>query len=298
MIKALGYLGVSSPRYEDWRTFGTDFLGAQLAEDGPDGAVRLRIDDADWRIQIHPGAADKTEYYGWLVDYEEDLPVVVDRLALAGVTAEWGSPELAASRSVNRLVVFTDPWGFRHEVAWGQNAHPSSFRPGRAISGFVTGQQGLGHVVLMLPDIDKGHEFFSGVLGFQLSDKIISPSGLNARFYHVNARHHTLAIAQCPPGVAGFNHLMLQLKSIDDVGWAHDRCDEFGVPVTMTLGRHTNDQMISFYCTTPSGFHIEYGFDGLEITPEWVPRVYTRPSIWGHKRAGSGGPGIMHPLGD
>jgi extradiol dioxygenase len=298
MIKALGYLGVSSPRSDDWRVFGTEFLGGELAEDGPDGAVRLRVDDATWRIQIHPGEADKTEYFGWLVDYEEDLPRVVARLAEAGVTAEQGSPELAASRNVNQLVVFTDPWGFRHEVAWGQEAHPSSFRPGRAISGFVTGQQGLGHVVLMIPDVDKGHEFFSGVLGFELSDKIIVPGALNARFYHVNARHHTLAIAQSPPGVAIFNHLMLQVRSIDDVGWAHDNLERFEVPPVMSLGRHTNDKMISFYCTTPSGFNIEYGYDGLEITDDWVPRVYTRSSIWGHKFAPGAGPGIVHPLAD
>lgn len=40
--------------------------------------------------------------------------------------------------------------------------------------------------------------------------------------------------------------------------------------------------MMSFYCTTPSTFHLEYGYDGLEITPDWVPRVYTRTEIWGH----------------
>lgn len=295
MIKALGYLGISSPRADDWRKFGTELLGCELAADGPDGAVRLRIDDATWRIQIHPGEADRTEYFGWMVDHEEDLPVVVEKLAQAGVTAEWGSRDLAASRAVNQLVVFTDLWGYRHEVAWGQETSPASFRPGRAMSGFVTGKQGLGHVVLMLPDIDKGHEFFSGVLGFELSDKIITAQGLNARFYHVNARHHTLALAQAPEGITIFNHLMLQVKSIDDVGWVHDRLDEFGVPTTMTLGRHTNDQMISFYCQTPSGFHIEYGFDGLEISPEWVPRVYTKTAIWGHKRIHETPPGIVRP---
>ena len=298
MIKALGYLGVSSPRHEDWRRFGTEFLGGQLAADGPDGAVRLKIDDAIWRIQVHPGETDTTEYFGWMVDHEEELGVAVARLAQAGVAAEWGSPELAASRNVDQLITFDDPWGFHHEIAWGQETEVASFRPGRAMSGFVTGQQGLGHVVLMLPDIDKGHEFFSGVLGFDLSDKIIVPGRLNARFYHVNARHHTLALAQCPPGTTVFNHLMLQVRSIDDVGWAHDRLEEFDVPVTMTLGRHTNDQMISFYCETPSAFHIEYGFDGLEITPDWVPRVYNAPSIWGHKRVRQAGPGIVRPLAD
>ena len=116
-------------------------------------------------------------------------------------------------------------------MIWGQHLYPSTFRPGRASSGFVTGDQGLGHVLLLLPDIEAGHEFFSGVLGFELSDKIIVPGQLNSRFYHVNRRHHTLALGQCPPGVAGFNHLMLQVNDIDDVGMAYDRLDEFDVPL-------------------------------------------------------------------
>lgn len=301
MITSLAYLGVNSPRSEDWRRFGAGFLGAELAEDGPDGSVRLRVDDAPWRIQIHPAAEDSVAYFGWAVDHEEDLEVVVESLAAAGITAERGSAELADSRAVNQLVSFTDPWGFPHEVSWGQHFHPATFRPGRAISGFVTGTQGLGHVLLMMPDIEAGHRFFHDVLGFRLSDKIIVPGQLNARFYHVNERHHTLALGQCPPGVAVFNHLMLQMRSIDDVGSAYDMLDEYDVPITLTLGRHTNDKTFSFYCATPSLFNVEVGYDGVEVNADWVPYTYGATAIWGHKldpEAKNRPPGIVHPLDD
>ncbi len=299
MIKSLAYVGVNSPRAEDWRRFGTGFLGAELAPDGPDGAVRLRVDDAAWRLEIHPAEEDSVAFFGWAVDHEEDLDRVADKLAAAGTTAEQGSTELADARNVNRIITFTDPWGFPHEVIWGQHLSPSTFRPGRASSGFVTGTQGLGHVLLLLPDIEAGHEFFSGVLDFELSDKIIVPGQLNARFYHVNARHHTLALGQCPPGVAGFNHLMLQVKDIDDVGQAYDLLDEYDVPLTLSLGRHTNDKTFSFYCATPSLFNVELGYDGIEVTGDWVPQVYERTAIWGHHldpEAKNRPPGIMHAL--
>ena len=298
MITSLAYLGVNSPRSEDWRRFGEGFLGAELAEDGPDGSVRLRVDDAAWRIQVHPAEADSVAYFGWAVDHEEDLDVVLERLSAAGVSAERGSAELAEARSVNQLVTFTDPWGFPHEVSWGQHFCPATCRPGRAISGFVTGTQGLGHVLLMMPDIEAGHRFFHDVLGFKLSDKIIVPGQLNARFYHVNERHHTLALGQCPPGVAVFNHLMLQMKSIDDVGSAYDMLDQFDVPLTLSLGRHTNDKTFSFYCATPSLFNVEVGFDGIEVTDDWVPYTYGSAAIWGHKldpEAKNRPPGIVHP---
>ena len=67
--------------------------------------------------------------------------------------------------------------------------------PGRSISGFRTGPLGLGHVVLtgrststpVLP-------FYVDVLGFGLSDYIAQP--FRAYFFHVNARHHTLALIE------------------------------------------------------------------------------------------------------
>ncbi|HCF1525200.1 VOC family protein [Pseudomonas aeruginosa] len=301
LVQALGYLGITSPAAERWRTYGSDYLGAQIAADGPNGAVRLKFDKEKWRIQITPGEVDKVDFFGWLVNTEEDLQVAVERLGKTGVEVTWGSAELAAERSVNKLIQFTDPWGMPHEIAWGQLTDPEAFRPGRGMcGGFVTGSQGLGHVVLAIPDLEAGHAFFSGVLGFQLSDKIITPDGwINARFYHVNARHHTLALGQGPAGVVVFDHLMLQVNSIDDVGWAYDNMEAFGLKETLTLGRHTNDQMVSFYHQTPSLFNIEYGYAGREITPEWVPRTYTDHSIWGHKLNPDvlkHPPGIVHKI--
>ena len=295
MITSLAYIGITTPAASQWRPFATGILGCMAAPDGPDGSIRLRVDEADWRIQIHPGDADDLSYIGWSVAREEDLDSLVAALADAGVAAGRGQPDLAEARGVDQLITFEDPWGFRHEVIWGQRISPVGFQPGRPLSGFVTGQQGLGHVVLLLPDVEKGHEFFSGVLGFEMSDKIITDR-LNTRFYHCNRRHHSLALGQAP-GAVGFNHLMLQVKDLDDVGTAYDLCRQRQVPITMELGRHTNDLMTSFYVRTPSQFHIEYGWGAVEVDGStWVPQRYQTMSVWGHHfTAGPEGhtPGIM-----
>ena len=78
MITSLAYIGFTSPHAEDWRSFGPDVLGAELAPDGPDGAVRLRVDDVAHRIAIHPGERDDLAYLGWLVD-DLDATVAADR---------------------------------------------------------------------------------------------------------------------------------------------------------------------------------------------------------------------------
>lgn len=285
MISSLAYLGFRSPNAEQWRTFGPDVLGCMLGDDGDDGAVRLRIDDAEWRLQVHPGEVDEVAYLGWAVSEEALLAAFAARLRAAGIAVREGGAELAAQRSVDRLIWFEDPWGFRHEIVWGQVVEPNSFRPGRAVSGFVTGEQGLGHAVLLVPDVAAGHTFFTEVMGFRLSDKIARPDGTQSHFYHCNGRHHSLALAQVP-GVVGLNHIMLQLNDIDDVGITLDLCRAQGVPLRKELGRHTNDQMISFYLTTPSSFHIEYGYGALEVDADWVPATYRRPSTWGHKMTG------------
>ena len=42
-----------------------------------------------------------------------------------------------------------------------------------------------------------------------------------------------------------------------------ERAQAAQVPVTATLGRHTNDRMVSFYVRTPAGFEVEFGFGAI-----------------------------------
>jgi extradiol dioxygenase len=298
VITALEYLGIASPAATDWNRFGSDFLGAEVIDPGPDGAVRLRIDDAPWRIQIHPGERDDVAYYGWSVGDVDGLEGLVKRLEAAGIATHHGDAELCEARSVCGIMWFLDPWGFRHEVSWGRLTQLANFRPGRAMSGFKTGSQGLGHVVMILPDLEEAEAFFTRVMGFRLSDRIkVGPVELG--FYHCNTRHHTLAVLSAVPGVVGLNHLMLEANSLDDVGTAADMCEAMGYEMLLSLGRHTNDRMTSFYVRTPSGFQIEYGWGGVEIEEPWKVTSYDAFAIWGHKRSEgflNGPPGIIRPL--
>ncbi|BDT99842.1 hypothetical protein IFM12276_28710 [Nocardia sputorum] len=38
-----------------------------------------------------------------------------------------------------------------------------------------------------------------------------------------------------------------------------------GCPLSSTLGRHTNDKMISFYVRPPGGWDLEYGTEGMLV---------------------------------
>jgi extradiol dioxygenase len=281
MITSLAYIGFTSPNADEWRSFGPEVLGLQLAPDEPDGAVRLRNDGAAHRITIHPGPADDLAYLGWQVD---DLAATVAALAAAGVSVDDGKP-----------ASFTDPFGFRHELVDHLEEGPP-FVPGRPLSGFVTGEQGLGHVVLFVPDLAAAEGFYIDVLGLRVSDTV--DAGLSLRFLHCAthaARHHTVALAAVP-GRAGLHHLMLEVGSLDDVGAALDVVNERQLPLAMSLGRHTNDLMTSFYVRTPSGFEIEYGTGGrLVDDATWTARDYDSGSLWGHRPPATGSlrPGMI-----
>ena len=281
MLKALGYAGFGSDRLEDWRQFGTGLVGFQAVERG-NSLLAFRMDDRKQRIVIDRAMGEGTRFFGWEVADAAALDALAARLEAAKVAVTAEPQSLADTRRVRRLISFSDPAGNRLEAFCGAEIDDAPFVPGRAISGFRTGPLGLGHVVLTVERIDAMLPFYMDVLGFRLSDYIEQP--FRAYFFHVNPRHHSLALIET--GKAGMHHLMVELFSLDDVGQAYDiaLCEKDRINVT--LGRHTNDFMTSFYAKTPSSFMVECGWGGREVDPaNWQPvKMEDGPSLWGHER--------------
>jgi 2,3-dihydroxybiphenyl 1,2-dioxygenase len=281
MLQALGYVGFGSADLDDWRQFGTGLVGLQAVERSP-SLLAFRMDDRKQRIVIDRAMPDGARFFGWEVADAADLDVLAAKLEAAGVAVISEPRTLADTRRVGGLISFQDPAGNRLEVFYGAEIDDTPFSPGRSISGFRTGALGVGHAVLTVANIDAVMPFYVDLLGFGLSDYIEAP--FRAYFFHINARHHSLALIET--GKNGMHHLMVELFSLDDVGQAYDVA--LGQPerVSVTLGRHTNDLMTSFYAKTPSSFMIECGWGGRDIDPlSWKPfEVKAGPSLWGHER--------------
>jgi 2,3-dihydroxybiphenyl 1,2-dioxygenase len=280
-VQALGYAGFGSAALDDWRQFGTGLVGLQAVERSP-SLLAFRMDDRKQRIVIDRSMPEGARFFGWEVADAAALDALAARLEAAKVkvTAE---PQTAAdARGVRALISFHDPAGNRLEVFHGAEIDETPFCPGRSISGFRTGPLGLGHAVLTVENIDAVMPFYVDLLGFGLSDYMQKP--FRAYFFHVNARHHSLALIET--GKNGMHHLMVEMFSLDDVGQSYDVA--LGEPdrVNVTLGRHTNDLMTSFYARTPSSFMVECGWGGREIDPStWRPvEMHDGPSLWGHER--------------
>lgn len=280
-VSALGYVGLSVSDPEAWRRFACDLLGLM-----PGGSEdRLRVDSRDWRISLHRGSADDLAYAGFEVATREDLRALEGRLAAAGVSVKRADDPQRQARGVLELVTTEDPAGLQVELYCGLLDRGNvPFRSPAGTSGFVTGAQGLGHIVVSAPEIERFRTFYCDLLGFRMSDRI-AMGPVTLEFLHCNPRHHTLALIPAPLPKR-LNHLMLEVATLDDVGFALDRCRAAQVPIVSSLGKHTNDQMVSFYVRSPAGFAVEYGWGGIAVDDAtWRVGYYDRPSIWGHKPA-------------
>jgi 2,3-dihydroxybiphenyl 1,2-dioxygenase len=287
-ISCLGYVGFKAADLEAWSRFATDVLGL-MATDAPDGSLRFRTDAQSWRVSVESGVEDDIDFVGFEVSGREALEAMAARLKAAGVPMANDDADLAGLRGVTGLVSCRDPQGLRVELYYGPTErHETPFASSVGVSGFVTGEEGIGHIVMTTPDIAAARTFYQDLLGFRLSDIIrmsIGPGmAIELEFYHCNPRHHTLALVPVP-APKRLHHFMLQVNTLDEVGFALERAEAAGVPITATLGRHTNDHMVSFYARTPSGFEVEYGF-GARIVDDATWRVarHDAPSSWGHKR--------------
>ena len=280
-LQALGYVGFGSSALDDWRQFGTGLVGLQAVERSP-SLLAFRMDDRKQRIVVDRSMADGERFFGWEVADAAALDELAARLERAEVEVIAEPQALADARRVGGLISFRDPAGNRLEAFYGAEIDETPFCPGRSISGFRTGPLGLGHAVLTVENIDAVMPFYVDLLGFGLSDYMQKP--FRAYFFHINARHHSLALIET--GRNGMHHLMVELFSLDDVGQSYDVALSQQERVSVTLGRHTNDLMTSFYAKTPSAFMIECGWGGREIDPQnWQPvEMHHGPSIWGHER--------------
>ncbi len=290
-IRSLGYLRIEATDMAAWREYGLKVLGMVEGSGTNPDALYLRMDDFPARLVITPGPADRLATTGWEAANAGELAEIRSRLDSASVPYKEGTPEELADRRVDELISFDDPSGNTQEVF-----HGVALQHRRVVSPyghkFVTGEQGLGHVVLSTKDDEASLRFYRDVLGFRLRDSMRLPPQMLGRpadgppawlrFFGCNPRHHSLAFLPMPTP-SGIVHLMVEVENTDDVGLCLDRAIRRKVPMSATLGRHVNDLMLSFYMKTPGGFDVEFGCEGRQVDDDnWIARESTAVSLWGH----------------
>lgn len=287
-VMALGYVVISAANPAEWSTFARDALGLQTGTEpaGLDTETAFyRLDERSWRFAVERGDDGGVVALGFEVAGDADLTRLSARLAAAGVPVK-EAPEAAVQRRVRRVVRVSDPSGVPLEFFCGAEIAPTPFVSPTGAR-FVTGAQGAGHAVVSVSDIEKSNAFYLDLLGFRLTDVITFGGMFDIYFTSPNRRHHSLGYVS-PPGAPGgrLEHIMFEVDDLDVVGRAQDYCLDHRVPMRSLLGKHVNDHMVSFYCHSPSGLAIEYGWGGRQIDEDtYQISHYNTSSTWGHRPA-------------
>ncbi|MEV0052757.1 VOC family protein [Saccharopolyspora shandongensis] len=288
-ISSLGYVRIRATDMDAWRKFAFETIGFAEGSGPEEDALYLRVDERIGRIVVLPGDVDRVEAVGWEVRDHLGLQRVQAAVEAAGIAPKPLTQEEADTRRVEAGITFEAPGGTPLEIFHGPalDHSPVATRFGNR---FVTGALGLGHVVVPVSDLDEAFRFYAETLGFLPRGAFRLPAPpefgpVRLRFMGVNARHHSLALLPSPdlksPALV---HIMVECETLDEVGRALDRVMEGGYHLSSTLGRHTNDKMVSFYVRTPGGWDLEVGCAGMLVDEKaYSAEEITADSYWGHK---------------
>jgi 2,3-dihydroxybiphenyl 1,2-dioxygenase len=278
----LAYVGIEIPEPASLDAFFAELIGL-VPGDEPH---TWRNDRKVHRIIVQEGPANDAAFVAFEARDQRAFDDAVTRLDEAGFPTEDGD---AKERKAQRLVRTDAPWDMPVELVLGLADATTPFASALVPGGFLTEGVGFGHAVLATPNFDESHRFLTEGLGLAQSDWIeveLAPGiELEVRFYHCNARHHTIALAKAPFEMPQtLHHIMFETNERDDFGAAFDRVWESELAIPNGLGRHDNDGMFSFYVESPAGFQVEVGHGAKVVGAGWDGnRKYDRISAWGHQ---------------
>lgn len=157
-------------------------------------------------------------------------------------------------------------------------------RPGRPFS-----LTKIGHVVLMAADLERSVRFYTGVLGFRVSD-VYPESMMKGRmvFMRCAADHHGVALVGAAPGNEEANapqrelhHMAFEVATLDEVFGARDWLNKNGVKVEFE-GRRRAGCQVAVEFRDPDGHWLEIywgldqvGEDGKVRAPEEWRECFT-----------------------
>ncbi|HEX2829594.1 MAG TPA: VOC family protein [Burkholderiales bacterium] len=133
----------------------------------------------------------------------------------------------------------------------------------------------IGHVVLRVSDLKRSIEFYTGVLGFKVSDIYgddMMPGGMV--FMRCNADHHGIALVGGASGRAGkgdLHHLAFEVGSLDEVFRARKHLRERGATIVFE-GRRRAGVQVAIEFLDPDGHNLEIYWGLDQIGPDGVAR--------------------------
>lgn len=271
-ITHLRHVALVVPEFERSRDFFATAWGLrEAAADG--GAAYLQTQSREaFQLALIAGPERRIERIAFGVATAADVRAAAAELEAAG--AHIVSPPAPLTTPGGGFgLQFLDP--DRRCIELSAEVAETSGAPGENVP------QMLAHVVVNTTDLKRTTAFYTGALGFRISDwseDVMS-------FLRCNPEHHSLAfnVSDYP----SLNHTSWTMSSIDALFRAQGRVRAWGSPLLWGTGRHGPGSQVFNYFVEPSGFVSELIADGATIEDEaaWNPQVWIRKpefmDLWG-----------------
>jgi catechol 2,3-dioxygenase-like lactoylglutathione lyase family enzyme len=178
-------------------------------------------------------------------------------------------------------LVASDPDGNRVEISSGLSEH-------NTIDGHPELPAKIDHLVLNTPNVDAMVDFYTKVLGLNVSDWYEKQAII---FLRCNDDHHCLAIAIS--GITGIQHLAFRVYGFEAIMRSVGRMRKTGLDPIWGPGRHGPGGNVFTYFADPNGYVVEFTTDQFKVDKDWQPREWARTvenaDVWG----AAGGPTEM-----
>ena len=126
----------------------------------------------------------------------------------------------------------------------------------------------IGHVVLNVQDVERSTQFYTQVLGFQISDvypEEMVPGGMV--FLRCNSDHHGIALVgstNAPAENVELNHIAFEVATLDEVLRARDHLRRYGVKIDFEGRRRAGCQLaVEFRDPDNHRLEIYWGIDQI-----------------------------------
>jgi catechol 2,3-dioxygenase-like lactoylglutathione lyase family enzyme len=263
----LAHVALTSPDPERLAVYYERNVG--LAPAGAhDGTLLLTTDDHHHCLELSPGDAPTLDHVAFEV---RDLAKAMDALASGSElsVAELESPGYA------RALAFEDPEGNTIRLVCGPERSaaidPASrtFRPRK-----------LGHIGVCATNLKALSAFYTGTIGFRLSDWI----GEQVVFLRCNPDHHALVFVAEPAAGSAMHHVAFEVQSWEGFARQADLLAADGIAIGWGPGRHAPSRNYFMYFDDGDGNRIEWmaGVRQIADDESHIPAVFdpSEPTSW------------------
>lgn len=132
--------------------------------------------------------------------------------------------------------------------------------------------RGLGHVALLVDDLEASVRFYVDVLGLQVSDRATYEPGewlAEGAWLRSGTEHHCLALfraadGKVPKPTDGLHHLAFKVDAYEDLLDAKRELERQGSEI-VAMRHYGPGSQVRLYCLDPAGYRVElyWGLDSV-----------------------------------